>query len=205
MISVKINVPINPFNSIQNILRSNSSEFVGLNRNEFSVTFTFKRNKVEIANYTIHRGEVMKSGQEYAQLKNWVFEISDDKNNWSEIDRQTDVSFEQNEKLTFNVRSGSNRFVHYCRLRHNGQTSCHAQEMSIRSIEFYGRVRDDILIEKPTNEFKFTNESRPKFSFGSSSFKIPTNESRPKFSFGSSSFKIPTNESKLKFSFGSKK
>lgn len=157
VISVEINVPSMSNHPIRNILSSNSDEFVGMNKNEFCVTFTFKRNQVEIASYMIRRGEEVKHGQKCAQLKNWVFEISDDKNIWTEIDRQSNVSFEQNESMTFNVRQSSSRFAHYCRLRHNGETSSHATDISIKSIEFYERIKDDILIETPTN--------RPKWKF----------------------------------------
>lgn len=99
------------------------------------VCFDFKNMKIEISDYRI---DASKS----CPIKNWVFEVSDDKNDWKTIDTHTnDEIFKGSIKIqTFKVQK--NNFSRYCRIRHTG-TFCDyttGSHMQICRIEFYGNL-----------------------------------------------------------------
>lgn len=104
------------------------------------ICFDFKDMKIEISNYSIKSGNCKDSNN----IKNWVIEISDDGNNWIQIDQHSNYTGLNGYRIikTFSVSRKS--FSRYCRFRHNGEYyGCYfSNTIIIRSIEFYGRLQE---------------------------------------------------------------
>ena len=138
IVSIKSTCPIRLGNPIKNVLVDNSKDFVGLITSSTTVTITFNLNLVKITNYSIRRGQIG------SQIQNWVFEISENGENWTEVDNRNDVSFDSKEIETFSVNQTNNRFVSFCRFNKIGLSSNDSKksnEFSIQSIEFFGRLK----------------------------------------------------------------
>lgn len=111
---------------------NNTTQYMANGGNEAYICFDFKEKRVEITDY------VVKNSNSGGKIRNWVFEISDDKNVWTEIDKNTDYRF-SGQMGSFKVRP--NRFVRYCRLRHTGQFTDMVYNLVINAIELFGRIK----------------------------------------------------------------
>lgn len=100
----------------------------------FFIRFDFKSMKAEITHYTIRT-----AGNMHGNMKNWIFEISDDGSNWTEIDRHVDFNFQQNAEM-FKVRE--NKFARFCQIHQNGPPSSIQLRLWINAVEFYGRLKN---------------------------------------------------------------
>ncbi|OHT07872.1 hypothetical protein TRFO_23731 [Tritrichomonas foetus] len=73
-------------------------------------------------------------------LKSWVIEISNDCNEWEEIDRKTECKSLNGPKyhVTFQINYLSLKFVQYIRLRQIGKNYSSCDQLVINSLELYG-------------------------------------------------------------------
>lgn len=100
------------------------------------VCFDFKNMEIEITDYRIKRGPS-------CNIKNWIFEISNDGNNWTTIDQHfncDDLEIKTSIK-TFKVQK--NHFSRFCRIRHCGEFCNYLSRntMETSRIEFYGKLK----------------------------------------------------------------
>lgn len=117
----------------------------------FWLCFDFKSMRVEISGYAIRNTQYAN----VANIRNWVFEISDDNQNWTQIDNQSDCQLFKTSSATGYFSATSSRFVRYCRFRHTGEfwnpkfnTSKGGSDVvsnsyvGIQCIEFYGKLKE---------------------------------------------------------------
>ena len=139
-----IKVTTNNFNSLnppKNVLDFNTNNTFASSKGfqqDTWICFDFQNYEIEISNYSIKTH----SGGGYA--KNWVIEISDDGNNWTQIDEHKNYS-ELNSPYTvktFEVHK--NKFSRFCRFRHTGEYWVPNNFLRINSIEFYGQIREKL-------------------------------------------------------------
>lgn len=97
------------------------------------IRFDFKDKMVEVSNYTV------RNAKRGGKIKNWVFEISDDGNNWTEIDKRSNFIF--NDKKIWTIDVKNKRFSRYCQLRHNGPFTGMLYNLMINAIELYGKLK----------------------------------------------------------------
>lgn len=104
------------------------------------ICYDFKNMKIEISSYTIKS-----INNPVGHIKNWVFEVSNDKDSWTEIDKHTDdpTMNSPGKVATFNVKK--KKFARFVRFRHTGEywkavPGIMACSIRINSIEFYGRL-----------------------------------------------------------------
>lgn len=100
------------------------------------ICFDFKDKLIELSSYTI---ESCNWSKNTGHLKSWVIEISNNKNNWLEIDKHDNCKDLNGPNLikTFDVKP--NIFSRYIRFRH----TCECWDggtFGFNAIEFYGRL-----------------------------------------------------------------
>ena len=103
------------------------------------VCFDFKGRRIQLTNYSI---KSYPCGQNYPHWRNWVVEVSNDKETWTEIDRHTDDSTLNGFNFigTFSISSKSNNFYRYIRLRHTGISWSNSYYAYFTAVEFFGKV-----------------------------------------------------------------
>lgn len=111
---------------------------------ESFICFDFKNKKIQLSDYSI-----MSSSSRYdGFLKNWIIEVSNDGENFIEIDRRSDNSQLNGFKkfATFTVQKKSKEFYRFVRLRTTGESwhnsySCKIKNF-IQAIEFFGKLQN---------------------------------------------------------------
>lgn len=99
----------------------------------FFIQFDFKNMEVEISSYVIRT-----AGKGHANMKNWVFEISEDGSKWTQIDSHNDYTYIQD---TVNFEVNKKRFVRYARIHQTGPPSENTLRLWINAVEFYGKLK----------------------------------------------------------------
>ena len=119
---------------VENVVEQDDNKNFGtLDKANSWIQFDFKERKVLLDHYTLKTV----SGN-YEHLKSWILEVSDDGENYTEIDRQEncDLLNEGLKTATFNVScSTPQRFV---RLKQNGQNWGGNNYLNINQIDFSG-------------------------------------------------------------------
>ena len=112
------------------------------------VCFDFKDKSVKLSSYSIKSHN---DGKNYAHLKNWVIEVSDDAKSWKIIDNQKNCSLLNGSNLVANFKidkkdDDDGKFYRYVRIRSSGnswyQYGNHSQ-IYFSLIEFYGQIKSD--------------------------------------------------------------
>lgn len=99
--------------------RSNYNFYHSENKPDIFVSFDFKDKRVQLSGYSIQSHEV---GESQGNLRNWVIEVSNDGDNWEEIDRHSDdPELNGSNKIsTFSVQKQKDEFYRFVRLRQTG-------------------------------------------------------------------------------------
>lgn len=101
------------------------------------VCFDFKNMKIEITDYRIQRGPS-------CNIKNWIFEISNDGNNWTTIDQHYNCDDLEKKTSIKTFKVQKNHLSRFCRIRHNGEFCDYnsGNTMQTDRIEFYGKLKE---------------------------------------------------------------
>ena len=99
------------------------------------ICFNFKSMEIEISNYTI------KSARTSGHVKNWVIEVSNDGNNWTEIHQVTNYSGLNGDNVIKTFEVQQKQKCKYCRLRHTGEYWDMNSYFRIGCIEFFGSLK----------------------------------------------------------------
>lgn len=106
------------------------------------ICFDFKEKSVNLSSYSI-KSNGNSDGSN--NLRNWVIEVSNNRQEWEETDRRTnDSSLNGNNIIfLFNVQNQNNKFYRFIRLRQTGETSGspNNQYFWFKNIEFYGKMK----------------------------------------------------------------
>ena len=123
---------------VENIVEDdNDKDFFTYNEPDSWIKFDFKERKVLLDHYTL---KTWSGDESCAHLKNWVLEVSDDDNNFTEIDKREncDLLYGKLKTATFEVsHSTPARFV---RLRQTGENWCGDNDLLLNQIEFSGFI-----------------------------------------------------------------
>lgn len=123
-------------NNDQNIYRSNSSS----NDPNKTITFDFKNMRVQLSDYAI---QSCKFGDEdYCHLKNWVVEVSNDKNEWKIIDSHENDASLNNKGAKSVFKCNCDNFYRYVQLRQTGNSWYKDGHLYINLIEFFGKLKE---------------------------------------------------------------
>lgn len=111
------------------------------------VCFDFKERRIQLSNYSIKSAG---NRQNDNNLRNWSIEVSNDGQNWEEVDRHSEDSTLNGEELKsiFNVtkeQTSSYRFIrlHQTGYSWNGYPQENSYFLSIYSIEFFGKLEEE--------------------------------------------------------------
>ena len=129
---------LNPSRPPQNLLDFNKNSFFEANENISWIIFDFKKMRVKLQKYQI---KSVGAGVDQYHLKNWLIEVSNDRNNWKIVDKQFNCSKLNGKGLigTFDVLQ--NDFSRYIRLRQTGELWGDGY-MWLSKIEFYGWIQE---------------------------------------------------------------
>ena len=109
-----------------------------------NICFDFKDKSIELTSYAIQsRGDPPNN----VHLRNWVIEISNDGNKWTEIDRHQDDSTLNGSsiKKIFHIKNENKYFSRFIRLPQTGNSWYDSRNHNIIGfpfIEFYGKLEN---------------------------------------------------------------
>lgn len=113
------------------------------NRNQnIWLCFDFKNMEIEVSSYSIKSAPGYKENK--GNLKNWVFEVSNDGKNWTIVDQRSNNSDLNGESIikTYDVKE--KKFSRYCRIRHSGEYwGIESYCIHLGRVEFYGRLKEE--------------------------------------------------------------
>lgn len=119
----------------------NNNCYESSNQENSKVIFDFKNRAIQLTNYSI---KTYNNQQNTRHLKNWTIEVSNDEDDWIEVDSHTnDDSVNDSYKVaTFDTKEleGFYRFV---RLRQTGENWIHDFDTYICQLEFYGKIKQN--------------------------------------------------------------
>ena len=126
---------------VENIVEQNDSHFATKNESNSWVKFDFKERKVLLDSYTLISPEWEPND---FHLKSWILEVSNDDQNYIEIDRHEDCNLLNGSlyRETFEVSCSIPQ--RYIRLRQIGPNWCGFNNLVINSIEFSGYLYEFI-------------------------------------------------------------
>lgn len=115
------------------------SFFAPRNVENVDICFDFKEKQIQPTNYSI---QSLNSGCGPAHLRNWVFEVSNDKVNWDIVDQHSnDSTLNGYDKFaTFNTKQ-TDSFYRYIRIRQTGISWSGDYYSYIPYIELYGKLK----------------------------------------------------------------
>lgn len=105
------------------------------------ICFEFLKRKVIPSNYTL-RSNCW--GVNYENLKNWVFEGSNDSKNWDILNSQNNCSYLNGQSFVhnFQVKNINNRSFKYFRIRQTGTNCGSSNYLCFNCIELYGKFEE---------------------------------------------------------------
>ncbi|KAK8844176.1 hypothetical protein M9Y10_024381 [Tritrichomonas musculus] len=108
------------------------------------ICFDFKKMAVQLSDYTMQSNNCI--GENWFNLRNWAIEVSDDNQNWVEIDRHVDDPALNGRNIvhTFSVKNQESGFHRFVRLRQTGRTWNQPEDINhffFPYIEFYGKLK----------------------------------------------------------------
>ena len=110
------------------------------------ICFDFKDRGIQLSGYSIGSGS---NDQNDQHLRNWVVEVSNDGQNYEEVDRHSDYSGLNGSRLikTFNVKKTNEEFYRFIRLRSTGYSwdsypNSNRYRIYFYYIEFFGKLKD---------------------------------------------------------------
>lgn len=111
------------------------------------ICFDFKEKSIQLSCYSIESDNAEEGS---GHLRNWIIEVSNNAQNWIEIDRHENDGTLNGPSIiaTFNIRKKQNDFYRFIRLRQTGNSwincSTHNQ-FYFPFIEFYGKLRQPLV------------------------------------------------------------
>ena len=130
----------NSYHPKQLVDYNNDNRYDSDNVSGVFVCFDFKKNRIQLSSYSI---KSYSGGQNGAHLRNWVIEVSNDGNTWTEIDCHSNDSTLNHENAigTFKISKESNDFYRFVRLRQTGYSWSNNYYIYLCFIEFYGKLQ----------------------------------------------------------------
>ena len=103
------------------------------------ICFDFKKMKVELSNYSI---KSCNDDPNHGHIQNWILEISNDGNEWTQIDEHSNYSGLNGRWITKTFEVSKKQFARFIRFSHNGDHFGISDGwlLIINSFEFYGRL-----------------------------------------------------------------
>lgn len=123
---------------------NNNNYYYSGDDNNIFILFDFKDNLIQLTNYSIKSSS---NEQNHYHLKNWVIEVSNDEEEWKEIDSHSYDSTlnDRNVIATFVVKKENDEFYRFVRLRQTGcswgKYSIDVYTLCFKYIEFFGKLR----------------------------------------------------------------
>lgn len=107
---------------------------------ESIVCFDFKDKKIKLNSYSIRSSN---NGPGSCHLRNWVVEVSNDKEKWEEVDRHSDDSALNGLGIiaNFEVSKKLNGFYRFIRLRQTGPSWANANRVYFYMVDFFGKIK----------------------------------------------------------------
>ncbi|KAK8854333.1 hypothetical protein M9Y10_016893 [Tritrichomonas musculus] len=104
------------------------------------ISFDFKDYLIQLTNYTIKTDN---GPENYDHLRNWVIEVSNDKEKWDVIDKHDDDTSLRGANIihTFSVQKAEG-FHRYIRIRQTGHSWNGSYYLRFYFIEFYGMLKE---------------------------------------------------------------
>lgn len=121
----------------------NDNFYLSNNDEGIFLCFDFKDKKVQLSDYSLKSFNHQKNGT--GHLKSWVMEVSNDNENWEEVDRHSDdpTMNEPKKVATFKVSKKLNGFYRFIRLRSTGYCWCpNTYYIYLYFIEFFGKLTE---------------------------------------------------------------
>lgn len=118
---------------------------------EPKICFDFKDRGIQLSNYSIKSygsaaGDGIKTSNASGHLRNWVIEVSNDKQTWETIDRHNNDSTLNGSDIvaTFNICPKQTNFYRYIQLRSTGYSwyGRNRYDIFFYFIEFYGKLKE---------------------------------------------------------------
>lgn len=113
------------------------------NDENVNITFDFKDKRIQLSAYSI---QSVPDGPGAGNLKNWVVEVSNDKDKWIIVDEhQNDSSLNESDIIaTFNTKQDMNEYYRFIRIRQTGISwFCLGNDYNLYFpfVEFYGKLK----------------------------------------------------------------
>lgn len=125
----------------KNLVDYDENNFYASNNDtDVQICFDFKNKKIQPTSYSIQ--SYSGGGQNYCHLRNWVFEVSNDKTKWDVIDEHSNDPTLNGDLITatFNVKQ-TNSFYRYIRLRQTGISWIGSYLAYFPCFEIYGKLK----------------------------------------------------------------
>ncbi|KAK8892573.1 hypothetical protein M9Y10_029810 [Tritrichomonas musculus] len=109
------------------------------------ILFDFMDKQINLSNYSI---KSYSSGKNFAHLRNWVVEVSNDGNEWLEIDRHLNDSTLNGSNIVavFDIKDHHNEYYRFVQFRQTGYSWCdypysNSYYVYLYFIEFFGKIK----------------------------------------------------------------
>lgn len=115
---------------------------ISSNEPNTTILFDFKDRRVQLSSYAV---ESCRFGStNYCNLRNWVVEVSNDKEKWKIIDTHTNDPTLNNQsvKAVFSVNGNDDTFYRYVQIRQTGVSWYNNGYLYISRIEFFGKLME---------------------------------------------------------------
>ena len=122
---------------VENIVEEDDKDFVTNNEPDSWIKFDFKERKVLLDRYTL---KTYNHSENDDHLKNWVLEVSDDDNNFTEIDRHENCGLLNGRLRTATFEVSHSTPARFVRLRKTGENWGGSNFLFLNQIEFSGFI-----------------------------------------------------------------
>jgi uncharacterized coiled-coil protein SlyX len=129
----------NPRLGPRNAADATDTNFVSQNEPDSWLCYDFKERRARLTHYTLRsRSDGFRNSN---NPKDWVVEVSDDGERWTEVDRQTNNSDLNDTKMTGTYALGDCPECRYVRLRLTGPAHSGKHFLVVSSFELFGSLR----------------------------------------------------------------
>ena len=128
--------------------KNDNKNYASNDTENISIQFDFKDRLIQLTNYSI-KSSSQGGDRNWAHLRNWVVEVSNDGQNWTEVDRHTNDSTLNGRNITaaFKVKKETDEFYRYVRLRNSGYSwyrypNNNNYAFWLNCVEFFGKLQE---------------------------------------------------------------
>ena len=122
---------------VENIVEEDNRWFGTSNKPDSWIKFDFKERKVLLDRYTLKTYDLSEGGH---HLKSWVLEVSNDDNNFTEIDRHENCRLLNGKLKTATFEVSHSTPARFVRLRQTGRNWGDGNQLFLNQIEFSGFI-----------------------------------------------------------------